>query len=338
MNSPLTANKLVKRIVIAGIVLIITAVVCSFIGPNKISPSDVLLSKQDGDTGRQIYYNIRLPRILLATIVGAALASSGVVFQAMLRNPLAEPYILGVSSGAGLGVTIAILLSVGLGSYAGSATGVFAFIGAIGTVWLVWKIGRVAGRTNVTGLLLAGIVVNSFCSALIMLLTSLSSSGKAFSTLLWLMGNIREHTPIVLWMSTGIITAGIVALYYIAGQLNAISFSEEDAQSMGIDPVRTQAIGYGVTALITAIAVSLSGLIGFVGLIVPHAMRLIFGADHRQLIALSAIYGGVFLIIADTFAKVVVAPAQLPVGVVTSLLGGPFFLLLLVRITRKAEQ
>ena len=337
MPSPLSANKLLTNVIIAIVVLIIAAAVCSLIGPEKLSFSNAISPTDTVNPDFEIFFKIRLPRILLAAIVGAALAASGTVFQALLRNPLAEPYILGISSGAGLGVILAAILPFSALIPFGYANSIFAFIGAIVTVWLVWIIGRITGRTNITGLLLAGIVVNAFLSASIMFLTSISKSNQIFSTIFWLMGNIQEHPPLVLWTGTGFIIAGIAALYFIAPQLNAMSFSEDDARTMGINPIVTQAISYAVTALITAIAVSLSGLIGFVGLIVPHAVRMIFGPDHRQLILLSAIYGGVLLIIADTFARVIVAPAQLPVGVVTALIGGPFFLLLLIKSSRKAN-
>lgn len=334
MHSLPSANKLLTHVIIATVVLILAAAVCAMIGPEKISLSNALSSSDSVNPDFEIFFKIRLPRILLAAIVGAALAASGVVFQALLRNPLAEPYILGISSGAGLGVILAVILPFSAAVPFGYANSLFAFIGAIATVWLVWMIGRTTGRTNITGLLLAGIVVNAFLSAAMMLITSLSKSSEVFSTIFWLMGNIQEHPPLILWTSTGLIIAGITALYFIGPRLNALSFSEDDARTLGINPVTTQAISYAVTALITAIAVSLSGLIGFIGLIVPHAVRLIFGPDHRQLILLSAIYGGTFLIIADTFARVIVAPAQLPVGVVTALLGGPFFLILLIRQTK----
>ena len=346
MSGTLTANKLLVRVIIACAVMIISIAACTMIGAEKVSLSNALSADQTGNTDFAILFQIRLPRILLAAIVGAALAASGVVFQALLRNPLAEPYILGISSGAGLGAILAAMVPLNLALVQseqlkllieGSKIGAFVFAAAMGTVWLVWIIGRVAGRTSVTGLLLAGVVVNAFFSSLIMFLNSVCKSDKVFSTMFWLMGNMQEQPPVVLWISAGFIIAGIAALYFIAPELNAISFSTDDAKSMGINTLKVEIIGFCVTSLITAIAVSLSGLIGFVGLIIPHAIRLVLGPDHRQLVLLSAIYGGVFLIVADTFARVIVAPAQLPVGVVTSLIGGPFFLILLVKFTRKAQ-
>jgi iron complex transport system permease protein len=151
------------------------------------------------------------------------------------------------------------------------------------------------------------------------------------------MGNITEEDFLVLWLGTGFVVGGIIALFYISPQLNALSFGEEDARSMGVNITRTQITAFAIAAAITAIAVSLSGLIGFVGLLVPHAVRLVFGPDHRQLLPLSGIVGAIFLVIADTLARIIIAPAQLPVGVVTAILGGPFFLILLVKYSRKVS-
>ncbi len=317
--------------------LILVMLVCLLIGTEHISLKSVFTqTSQPGmiNTDYEIFVHIRLPRIILAVIVGMALACAGVVFQALLRNPLADPYILGISSGAGLGVIIAVISGVGWTLWGRSPLAIFAFVGAIGTVWLVWFIGRLTGKSNVTGLLLAGVVVNAFFSAVIMFLTSIAKSQQIHSTIFWLMGNMAEENFLVLWVSSGCVVVGILGLFYIGPQLNALSFGLEDAKSMGINTARTQTIAFAIAAAITAVAVSLSGLVGFVGLIVPHGVRLIFGPDHRQLLPLSGIVGAIFLVAADTLARVIVAPAQLPVGVVTAIVGGPFFLILLVKYTK----
>ena len=338
MKELLTAKKLIVRIVSALVVLAAVMFVCSLIGSESVSLKAVF-----GLAGRQaivnpdyeIFVQVRLPRIILACIVGAALACSGVIFQALLRNPLADPYILGISSGAGLGAIIAVLSGFSWTLWGRSPIAVFAFAGALGTVWLVWFIGRLTGKSHVTGLLLAGVVVNAFFSAVIMFLTSVAKAEQVHSTIFWLMGNMTEEDFFVLWLAAGCVAAGILALFYISPQLNAISFGEDDARSMGVNTIRTQTIAFAVAAAITAVAVSLSGLVGFVGLIVPHGVRLVFGPDHRQLLPLSGIVGAIFLVAADTLARTVVAPAQLPVGVVTAIVGGPFFLVLLIKYTRK---
>jgi iron complex transport system permease protein len=334
----LTPRTLLIRTASAIIVLAGVMIVCSLIGSERISVRavlDAIGTDAPANADYQIFVRVRLPRIALAAIVGAALACSGVVFQALLRNPLADPYILGISSGAGLGAIIAVMSGLSWTLWGRSPIAVFAFAGALGTVWLVWCLGRLSGRFHITGLLLTGVVVNAFFSALIMFLTSVTKSRQVYATIFWLMGNITEEGFLVLWIGAGLVLGGIGVLLSISSQLNAISFDEDDARSMGVDTARTRTIAFAAAAFITAIAVSLSGLVGFAGLIVPHGVRLAFGPDHRQLLPLSAIVGAIFMVLADTVARVIVAPAQLPVGVVTAVVGGPFFLLMLVRFSRK---
>ncbi|OQY06482.1 MAG: hypothetical protein B6I25_03860 [Planctomycetales bacterium 4572_13] len=350
----LTPQKLVLRSILAGVVLLGVMAACVWIGSQDVSLADVLKGP-GGEGSPNIQYIIfmqeRLPRICLAAIVGAALACAGVVFQAILRNPLADPYILGVSSGAGLGSIVAVLFSgtVIYGRIAGhfgwiaEATGmsslmIMAFVGAMLTVWLVWVIGRVTGRTHVTGLLLAGVVVNAFFSALIMFLLSIARARQLQSTMFWLMGHMMlPENPLMVWFSGGVVLLGILCLLMLGNSLNILSFGSDDAQSLGVPVKRTCFLAFACAALITSVAVSLSGLIGFVGLIVPHAVRLVVGPDHRLLIPLSAIAGAAFLVVADTIARVVIAPAILPVGVITALVGGPFFLILLIRYTKNIQ-
>ena len=338
MEELLTAGKLTVRVISALAVLAVVMLVCSLLGPEPVSLKAVFAGP-DGqgavNTDYEIFVHVRLPRVILACLVGAALACSGVVFQALLRNPLADPYILGISSGAGLGAILAVISGFGWTLWGRSPIAVCAFAGALGTVWLVWFIGRFTGRSQVTGLLLAGVVVNAFFSAVIMFLTSVAESDHVFSTIFWLMGHMTEEEFFVLWIGGGCVAAGVIALFFISPQLNVVSLGGEQARTMGISTARTQTLAFAVAAAITAVAVSLSGLVGFVGLVVPHAVRLVFGPDHRQLLPISAIIGGAFLVAADTLARMVVAPAELPVGVVTAIVGGPFFLVLLVRYTHK---
>jgi iron complex transport system permease protein len=336
----ITGRVLLTKIVIALVILAIVMAVCSMIGDKRLSPGKILAgpgSTPGANTDYEIFFGVRLPRVILAAIVGAALAGAGVVLQALLRNPLADPYILGISSGAGLGAIIAVLSGFTFTFLGGSPIAAFAFMGAIGTVWLVWAIGYFAARSQVTSLLLAGVVVNAFFSAVIMFLTSIARSQELQATVFWLMGNITETDMTVLWAHGILMVAGLAALFMICAQLNVLSFGEQQAQNIGINSNKVKIIGFGVSALITALAVSLSGLVGFVGLIVPHGIRLVFGPDHRQLLPLSAITGAIFLIIADTIGRTIVTPAQLPVGIVTAIAGGPFFLVLLARYTKKVS-
>jgi len=340
MKRLLTPRNLIVRTGVALVVLLVVMFACSLIGTESISWKAVLDgpgAQPAANPDYEIFVRVRLPRIILACLVGAALASAGVVFQALLRNPLADPYILGISSGAGLGAMIAVISGLNWTLWGRSPIAVFAFAGALGTVWLVWFIGRLTGKFHVTGLLLAGVVVNAFFSAVIMFLTSIAKGEHVYTTIFWLMGNMTEEDFLVLWIGAGCVVGGMLALFYISPQLNALSFGDDDARSMGVNIAGTRTIAFGIAAGITAIAVSLSGLIGFVGLIVPHAVRLLFGPDHRQLLPLSGIVGATFLIIADTLARIVVAPAQLPVGIVTAIVGGPFFLILLVKYSKKVS-
>ncbi len=338
MPATLSPRTLLIRTAAAGTLLVLVMFLCALVGPQAISWKAAL----NGPPGPaspnpdyEIFVHFRIPRILLAALVGAALASAGVVLQALLRNPLADPYILGISSGAGLGAMLAIISGIGWTLWGRSPVAVFAFVGALGTVWLVWGIGRVTGKHYVTGLLLAGVVVNAFLSAMIMFLTSVAKSQQLYATIFWLMGNITEEDFLVLWVGGGCIGAGIVGLFFLSPQLNIISIGYHDAKSVGIPVERVELAAFAISAFITAVAVSLSGLIGFVGLIIPHAVRLMFGPDHRQLLPLSALAGAMFLVAADTVARTIIAPAQLPVGVITALVGGPFFLILLVKYSRK---
>ncbi|MHC5082878.1 MAG: FecCD family ABC transporter permease [Planctomycetota bacterium] len=336
----MTASKLILRLAVAFVILLVVMLGCLLVGSQTLSISEILRGP-DADVPNvdfEIFLYVRLPRIFLAAIVGAALACAGVVFQAILRNPLADPYILGVSSGAGLGYMLAVFFgwTWALDMWGLSPTVPAAFIGAMATVWLVWVIGKTTGRQNVTGLLLAGVVVNAFFSAVIMFLASIAEAQELQSVMFRLMGNFEEFNCVLPLMASFVIVfVGMVVLTLMGNRLNILSFGSQDARSLGVPIEKTYFWAFAVAALITAVAVSLSGLVGFVGLLVPHAIRLVAGPDHRQLIPLSAIVGATFLVIADAFARTVIAPAMLPVGVVTALTGGPFFLFLLLRFTKR---
>jgi iron complex transport system permease protein len=323
--------------------LAVVMFVCSLIGTQKISLGSVLNGPGNSagtNTDYDIYVRVRIPRIILAALVGAALAASGVVLQAILRNPLAEPYILGISSGAALGVITAVMLGTSITTSirafgTGASISVFAFLFALGTVWLVWLIGHLAGGSGITSLLLAGVVVNAFFSAVIMLLTSLIDSQQLRTTIYWLMGNIGEKDFSTLLTSAIFIIAGIFGLFAICRKLNVLTFGTGDAQSLGVNPHTVTFAAFALASFITAMAVGLSGLVGFVGLIVPHSVRLVLGPDHRQLLPASAFVGAAFVVVCDTIARVIIAPAQFPVGVITAVIGGPVFLLLLARYSKK---
>jgi len=339
MAEILTPKKLVIQVFICLMVLVVVMCLCTLVGSQKISLEKVFAGPGNlpGENIDYEIFTVRLRRVILAALVGAALACCGVVLQAILRNPLADPYILGISSGAGLGVVIAVLAGATWKFWGGSPIAAFAFAGALVTVSLVWCIGHFTGKSQVTSLLLAGVVVNAFFSAIIMFLTSIANSQQLRSTTLWLMGNITEKDTMLLRVSAGSILTGIIVLFIISHKLNVLTFGQDEAKGLGVDATKTRVVAFGFAAFITAVAVSLSGLIGFVGLIIPHAVRLVFGPDHRQLLPLSAIIGSAFLVAADTVSRIIVAPAQLPVGVITAIAGGPFFLILLAKYSRKVS-
>ncbi|MHC4068887.1 MAG: FecCD family ABC transporter permease [Planctomycetota bacterium] len=339
MVEMLTVKKLAGKILICLAALAVLMCICALVGTQSISLSKVMQGpgQIEPNIDYQIFVGVRVPRLILAALVGAALACAGVTLQAILRNPLADPYILGISSGAGLGAIIAVIAGLSWTFLGGSALTVCAFLGALATVWLVWFVGTIAGKHRVTSLLLAGVVVNAFFSAVIMFLTSIAKSSQIRWTVFWLMGNITEKPWHILCVSAICILAGIIGLFATSHRLNLLTFGEAEARSLGVDTKRTTLLAFTFAAFITAVAVSLSGLIGFVGLIIPHTVRLLFGPDHRQLIPLSAIIGSAFLVVADTLARTIFGQEQLPVGVITAIVGGPFFLILLAKYSRKVS-
>jgi len=337
MIKVISAKKLIIQVLVCLLILLAVMFLCASKGTQQISLQKAFAGLETGEKNidYEIFFRVRLPRVILAALVGAALACSGAVLQAILRNPLADPYILGISSGAGLGVMIAVVTGVSWGFLGGGPVAIFAFTGALITVWLVWYVGRTAGKTQTTALLLAGVVINAFFSALIMFITSIARGHQIRSTIYWLMGNITEKEPTVLWVSGFCIIAGIAALCGIGQKLNAMTLGKAEAQGLGIDTEQTKLISFGISAFITSVAVGLSGLIGFVGLIVPHSVRLVCGPDHRRLLVLSAVSGAGFVVLADTLSRTILPNEQLPVGVITAIAGGPFFLILLAGYSRK---
>ncbi|MBN1365202.1 MAG: iron ABC transporter permease [Syntrophaceae bacterium] len=276
-----------------------------------------------------ILFSVRLPRIVFAAIVGAALSLGGVIFQAILRNPLADPYILGISGGSALGAIIGILIGAGT-FYLGIP--LLAFLGALVTVFLVFVMaGGTRGPLMDNSLLLSGVVVNAFFSAAILFFLSIVNSMELHSITFWLMGDLSSASAKEIGIAGFCLLAGFILLYAQARKLNLIVQGEDTAQHLGVNVERTKQWLVIVTSLIISVAVSLAGIIGFVGIMVPHLMRLFFGSDHRLIIPVSALFGASFLIVADTIARVVFAPAELPVGVITALCGAPYFIFLLKR-------
>lgn len=286
-----------------------------------------------------ILLELRLPRVLGGALVGAALATAGVLFQGLLRNPLADPYIIGTSAGAGFSATVAMLVLppasiLGFGSVAFSA-----FVGGLLAVLLVYRLSRVDGRCSPVTLLLAGVIVNTVLGYLgsLSILLFEGSEFRLRRVFTWLMGGIAVNDPRQLLVVGSIILVGIVMAYGYAISLNALAVGEEGAQALGVDLDREAGRIITLGALLTGAAVSISGLIGFLGLAVPHILRLLIGPDHRRLVPASALAGATLLVLADTAARSIAAPTELPVGIFTALLGGPLFLFLLRRTGRESE-
>lgn len=282
----------------------------------------------------QILWDIRLPRVLLALLAGGALSAAGVLFQALLRDALATPYTLGVTSGASFGAVAAICF--GLQGFAGlPGVWVAALAGAAVALALVMAIASGGGRMSSFTLLLAGVTINSIAMALILLLHSTASYGQSFAITHWLMGGLGAVSYPTLAILAVLIGAIVFYLFLHARAWNLLTAGEDWAAARGVSPRRLLLIGYLAGSLLTATVTCITGPIGFVGLIVPHALRLRLGSDHRLLLPCAFLYGAAFLVGCDVLARVVLAPAEVPVGVVTALLGGPFFIALL-RSTRRS--
>lgn len=330
--------------VISGIILLslLIVLVCLTFGAQPIGMGVVMQTLvagvRDGQAGIEsagvpgvIVWQVRLPRILLAFLVGGSLAGVGVALQALLRNPLAEPFVLGISSGAAFGATLAMLLGVGNTFLGVSTLPLWAFAGGLLAIMVVYRISVAYRMLSVHTLLLAGVILNALFSALIMFAISIADPTQAFKMMLWLMGTLTVPEFWTLLTLLVYLACGFLILFWLARPLNILTLGDESARSLGVEVDRIKKLVFVTSALVTGAVVSIAGLIGFVGMVVPHAVRMIVGADHRLLLPVAALAGGAFLTVADTVARTALAPTELPVGVVTALIGGPFFIYLLVQ-------
>ena len=330
--------------VISGIILLSLLIVlaCLTFGAQPIGMGVVMQTLvagvRDGQAGIEsagvpgvIVWQVRLPRILLAFLVGGSLAGVGVALQALLRNPLAEPFVLGISSGAAFGATLAMLLGVGNTFLGVSTLPLWAFAGGLLAIMVVYRISVAYRMLSVHTLLLAGVILNALFSALIMFAISIADPTQAFKMMLWLMGTLTVPEFWTLVTLLVYLACGFLILFWLARPLNILTLGDESARSLGVEVDRIKKLVFVISALVTGAVVSIAGLIGFVGMVVPHAVRMIVGADHRLLLPVAALAGGAFLTVADTVARTALAPTELPVGVVTALIGGPFFIYLLVQ-------
>ena len=343
-----TGRKTIKHIIILLIILIVLIIVAASIGAAKVSLKDTSLIIASFIPGVNNFINtarldlrhiviisqIRLPRIFLSIFVGIALASAGVIFQGLFRNPMADPFVIGVSAGAAFGATIGLVFITGVGLLGFSTTTIFALLGALATTFLVYSISSARGKVSVTTLLLSGIALSAMLSAMtsfIMLFRTQDMQKIIF----WIMGGLTAAS----WYKFNIIAPIVGVLIIISGfymrDLNIISLGDERAVQLGVQTERVKKILLIMASLIAALAVSVSGIIGFVGLVTPHILRLIVGPDHKILYPTSAIAGGIVLLMSDTLARTILMPREIPVGIITSIVGVPFFLYLLIKLKKQ---
>jgi iron complex transport system permease protein len=323
-----------KRVYFILIVLFFILVLFTtpFIGSQSLNYHQVLAYLHQVKTPDGIiFFRIRLPRVILALITGASLSLAGVVFQSLLRNPLATPYTLGVSAGGALGAVTMIKLGFAFTFLGFTTIQIAAFIGSLLTIILVYFLSRKTGRVSVNTMILAGVTISYFFGALILMLHFLADFTETRQMIRWMMGGLDVVDLSQIIHTFPILLIAFIVLFMNSRTLNLISTSEETAFSKGVEVDQVRKIIFILASLITGLVVAISGPIGFVGLIVPHFLRLFLGVDHRYIIPASIIFGGAFLALCDTVARTILAPIDIPVGIITAILGGPFFLWLLVK-------
>ncbi len=310
-------------LVLAGMVFLLLP----FIGPHSVSMADLW----NGGLGRELFFNVRLPRVVTASLAGAALALAGMVFQAVFRNGLATPYTLGVSGGASFGAALFLRLSLPFSFLSVSGLTIASFIGALASILLVYGLSRTRGGFGPDRMLLAGIAVSFFFSGMILFVQYFADMSHSYRIVHWLMGSIDS----VGWNDTiqllPALVLGMPASVLMHRELNLLASGEELARSRGLDTEKTRKILFFTTSLMVGGVVSVAGPIAFVGMVAPHICRMLVGSDHKRLAGATVLFGALFLAVCDTIARTIIAPSELPVGVLTALLGGPFFLYLIAR-------
>jgi iron complex transport system permease protein len=326
--------RFIRTVLGFGALTVVTLLVTPLVGPTSIDlrrAFDFSIPFAD-NVDAQIFFVARLPRTLAGACVGALFASAGVVFQGLLRNPLATPFTLGVSTGAALGAVLAITFDVSLAFLGISAVPLAAFAGSLMAVAIVYALAQARHRgLSTTVLLLAGVTMNAFFSAMILFVQYFASFADTYRTLRWLMGDldVASYQPILAALPTMIAAFAVFA--WLARPLNLLALGPDSAESRGLDVAKAQRAAFFSASLATGAAVSIGGPIGFVGIIIPHLVRLLVGPDHRLVLPASALFGAAFLVACDLVARTILAPVELPVGIITALIGGPFFLWLLIR-------
>jgi iron complex transport system permease protein len=311
-----------------GVLLVVVFVLALTFGGSGLSLVELLRAVARGEEGSSavILLDIRLPRAILAALAGMALAAAGTTFQAVLRNPLAEPYILGVSGGAAVGAILSVAAGAGTLGAMLPLRPLGAFAGALLTIAVIFRVASLRGRASSYSLILVGVVINSFFSAVILFIITVADFTRFQGVLFWMAGTLSSQ-PYPVLATLGILLAlGMAGLLMLGSALNLVSQGEETAGQLGLDVRRIRLIALVAASLLTAAVVSFSGLIGFVGLMVPHIMRLAVGPDHRLLLPAAGLAGASFLLAADTMARALFAPTEIPVGIITAVIGGPFFI------------
>jgi len=327
----LTRERFVRVLLVLLGVLGAAVIGSALVGAERIDPLRALFGGTENNIDAVILFRIRLPRVLMGAVVGGALAAAGTVLQALLRNPLAEPHLLGVSGGAAFGGVVALILAGAGGVLPAFLVPIGAFAGALAAMLIVYRLGTVHGRLQPYTFLLAGVVCNAFTGALIMALNAFADFFQAHGILFWLMGSLQAQSYWLVIASAVYLAVGVLWLLRHTRELNVLSLGEESAAQLGVHVAGTRRAAFAVSSLLVGAAVSVSGMIGFVGPIVPHVTRLLIGADYRLLLPASVLLGAAFLVLADTVARSAFGASEIPVGVVTALCGGPFFIYLLRR-------
>jgi iron complex transport system permease protein len=314
--------------------LVVSILAAAALGPVHIDWTRALAWQGPATPDSVILFQTRIPRILLAAVVGGALATAGAALQALLRNPLADPHLLGVSSGAALaGVCAMVLHPVVLGETV--IVPVAAFLGALASTWIVFQLARVGGRLDAYTLLLIGVIYNAFAGALLMFINAVVDFYQAHGILFWLMGSLVTRDYRLVAALGAYTLVGLVVLVFRARDLDRLSLGDDRAAELGVSVARARLVIFIAASMLVGAVVSVSGMIGFVGLVVPHLVRLAVGADHRLVLPATYLVGAIFLIWADTIARTLFGATEIPVGVVTALCGAPFFTYLLRRERRR---
>jgi iron complex transport system permease protein len=328
-RAPLTAR---RTIAVCGgllLLLLVVMIIGLSIGSVRLPLTHVFAALTGGESAtaaeRTIILSLRLPRIVLALLVGSGLSVAGVVFQALLRNPLAEPYILGISSGGTVGAILAIGLSLGASTI---TTPLASFLGSAAVMFLVYGVAHRRGQLDTNALLLGGVMIGAFFNAVVLLIIAVYNQ-ELRNAFLWLMGNLSGANTDQILVVAPILLLAFALLLLQARNFNLISTGDETAMQLGVEVPRIKRLSYLLASLITGLVVSVSGVVGFVGLLIPHICRMLFGPDHRLLLPASFLLGGSFLILADILSRTLLAPSEIPVGAITAAVGAPVFVYLL---------